>query len=45
MIKLDYLVVSQNRQEMCSVQAYRPSQNNRLISILKDILEIYIANC
>ena len=39
-----YLVASQNRRVMCLIQAYRPSQYNRLISILKDVLDIYIAN-
>ena len=39
-----YLVVSQNRREMCLIQAYRPSEYNRLIFILKDHLEIYIVN-
>ena len=43
-IKLYYLVVSQNRRELCLTQQYRPSQYNNWISILKDLLEIYIAN-
>ena len=38
------MVVSQKRREMCLIQAYRPSQYNRLISISNDFLEIYIAN-
>ena len=43
-IKLYYLVVSPNRREMCLIQPYRPFQYNRFISILKNFLEIYIAN-
>ena len=43
-IKFYYLVVSQNRREMCLIQPYCSCQYNRLISILKDFLEIYIAN-
>ena len=39
-----YLVVLQNIREMCLIQAYRLSQYNKLISILKDFWEIYIAN-
>ena len=39
-----YLVLSQNIREMCLIQAYRPSQYNRLIFIVKDFIEIYIAS-
>ena len=40
-LKLYYMVVSQNKQEMCLIQVYSPSQYNRFFVFWKNFRNIH----